>query len=118
MVAESGLDHTILRLTMVYGPDGGLHFRKLVSLLERLPYLCPVPGPGTARLQPVFVDDVVRAVELVLDSPAAFGKAYNVSGGTVVLFRELIDRISAVQGRRRRRVHVPLPLCLAGARAL
>jgi NADH dehydrogenase len=117
MVTESGLDHTILRLTMVYGPDGGLHFKKLVSLLSRLPVV-PVPGPGTARLQPVYVDDVVRAVELVLASAAATGKTYNVSGGTVLAFRELIDRIAATKGLRRPRLHVPLALCQAAARAL
>lgn len=118
MIVESGLDYTILRLTMVYGPDGGLHFRKLVSFLRRLPFVCPVPGPGTALLQPVFIGDVVRAVELSLGSPLAVGKAYNVSGGTVVALRELIDRITAAEGLRRQRVHVPLALCRAAARAL
>lgn len=115
LVAQSGLDYTVLRLTMVYGPDGGLHFRKLVSLLHRLPLFCPVPGPGTARLQPVFIEDVVNAVQLALDSPAARGKAYNVSGGTVVRFRDLIDLIVAAEGLRRRRVHVPLVVCRAAA---
>ena len=118
LVMESGLDYTILRLTMVYGPDGGLHFRKLVSLLHKIPLVCPVPGPGSARLQPVFVGDVVSAVELVLGSAAATGKAYNVSGGTVLPFRELIDRIAAAEGLRRLRVHVPLALCRAAAAAL
>ncbi|HEV7499682.1 MAG TPA: NAD-dependent epimerase/dehydratase family protein [Vicinamibacteria bacterium] len=118
MIVESGLDYTILRLTMVYGPDGGLHFRKLVSLLHRLPFVCPVPGPGTARLQPVYIGDVVRAVELSLGSATALGKAYNVSGGTVVAFRELIDRIAAAEGLRRQRVHVPLALCRAAASVL
>ena len=118
LVRESGLDWTILRLTMVYGPAGGLHFQKLVSLIARVPWLFPVPGPGTARLQPVFVEDVVHAIELVLRSPAAAGKTYNVSGGTVLRLRDLIDRIGAVQGLRRRRLHVPLALCQMGASAL
>ena len=118
LVQESGLDYTILRLTMVYGPSGGLHFQKLVSLLTRVPLLCPVPGPGTARLQPVFVEDVVQAVELALRSPAAVGKTYNVSGGTVLRLRDLIDRIVAVQGLRRRRLHVPLALCRLAASGL
>jgi NADH dehydrogenase len=118
LVAQSGLDYTILRLTMVYGPDGGLHFRKLVSLLHRIPLVCPVPGPGTARLQPVFIEDVVQAVELALRSPAACAKTYNVSGGTVVRLRDLIDRIAAAEGLRRRRVHVPLVLCRAAAGVL
>jgi nucleoside-diphosphate-sugar epimerase len=118
LVRESGLGYTILRLTMVYGPEGGLHFQKLVSLLRRVPLLCPVPGPGTARLQPVFVEDVIQGVELVLRSPAAEGKTYNVSGGTVLRLRDLIDRIVAIQGLRRRRLHVPLALCQAAASAL
>jgi nucleoside-diphosphate-sugar epimerase len=117
MIVESGLDYTILRLTMVYGPDGGLHFRKLVSMIRRLPGV-PVPGPGTARLQPVFVGDVVRAVSLALECPAARSKAYNVSGATVVTFRELIDRIAAAEGLRRPRLHVPLALCRAAVSAL
>jgi nucleoside-diphosphate-sugar epimerase len=118
IIRESGLDFTILRLTMVYGPAGGLHFQKLASLLTRVPLLCPVPGPGTARLQPVFVDDVVHAVELALRSPAAHGKTYNVSGGTVLRLRDLIDQIVASKGLRRRRLHVPLGLCRAGVSAL
>ena len=118
LVRESGLDYTILRLTMVYGPEGGLHFQKLVSLLRRVPLLCPVPGPGTARLQPVFVGDVIQGVELALRSPAAGGKTYNVSGGTVLRLRDLIDRIVAIQGLRRYRLHVPLALCQAAASAL
>ena len=118
LVRESGLDYTILRLTMVYGPAGGLHFQKLVSLLTRLPLLCPVPGPGTARLQPVFVEDVVQAVELALRLPAARGKTYNVSGGTVLRLRDLIDQIVASKGLTRRRLHVPLALCRVGVSAL
>lgn len=118
LIREAGLDSTILRLTMVYGPAGGLHFQKLVSLIERVPVLFPVPGPGTARLQPVFVEDVVQAVDLALRSPAAVGKTYNVSGATVLRLRDLIDRIAAVQGLRRRRLHVPLALCQIGVSAL
>jgi len=118
LIRESGLDFTILRLTMVYGPAGGLHFQKLVSLLTRVPLLCPVPGAGTARLQPVFVEDVVQAVELALRSPAAREKTYNVSGGTVLRLRDLIDQIVASKGLRRRRLHVPLALCRLGVSAL
>lgn len=118
LVTESGLDYTVLRLTMVYGPDGGLHFRKLVSLVKRIPLVCPVPGSGAARLQPVFIGDVVRSVELVLSTAAATGKTYNVSGGTVLRLRELVDRIAAAEGLRRRRVHVPLVLCRAAAGVL
>ncbi len=117
LVRSSGLEATILRLTMVYGGDGGLHFAKLVSTLRRLPLVIPVLGDGNARLQPVWVGDVVTAVEMALTLPQAAGRTYNVGGGSVVTFNELIDHILAALGERRARIHVPMGLCRAAARA-
>lgn len=117
LVAASGLDFTILRFTMVYGEGGGLHFAKLVGLIEKIPMVFPVLGPGRARLQPVYVDDAARAVEIALCSPAAVGRTLNVSGGSVVTFNELVDAVSAAMGRRRVRLNAPLWLCRIAAAA-
>jgi nucleoside-diphosphate-sugar epimerase len=117
LVRESGLDFTVLRLTMVYGPDGGHHFQTLVSL-GRIPAFYPVIGSGQARLQPVWIEDVTQAIELALKEPCSIGKTYNASGATVVTFNQLVDAILARTGRRRLRVHAPFGLCLAAARAL
>jgi len=117
LVAASGLDFTILRLTMLYGEGGGLHFAELVRLIKKIPLVFPVLGPGRARLQPVYVDDAVRAVEIALASPAAVGRTLNVSGSSVVTFNELVDAVAAAMGRRRLRLHAPLWLCRAAAAA-
>jgi nucleoside-diphosphate-sugar epimerase len=114
----SGLDVTILRLTMVYGPNGGHHFRTVVSMLRRIPLVLPIIGPGSARLQPVWIDDVLDAVEGVLDAPGTHGRTYNVSGSTVVSFNDLADAIQARLGLRRVKLHVPFLPCLLAARAL
>ncbi len=118
LVQESGLDYTILKLAMVYGPGGARPFRTLVSRLRRSPFLVPIAGSGGTRLQPVYVGDVVRAVELVLSTSAATGKTYNVSGATAVALGELVDRIAKAEGLRRLRVHLPMALCRAATRAL
>lgn len=115
LVAASGLDFTILRLTMIYGEGGGLHFAKLVGLMEKIPLVFPVLGPGRARLQPVYVDDAARAVEIALGSPAAVGRTLDVSGGSIVTFNELVDAVAAAMGRRRIRLHAPLWLCRIAA---
>ena len=117
LVAASGLDYTILRLTMLYGEGGGLHFAKLVGLMEKIPLFFPVLGPGLARLQPVYVDDAARAVAIALASPAAVGRTLGVSGGSVVTFNELVDAVAAAMGRRRIRLHAPLWLCRIAAAA-
>jgi nucleoside-diphosphate-sugar epimerase len=118
LVRESGLPFTILRPTMVYGPGGGLHFQTLVDLTRRLPVLLPVIGPGTQRLAPVALDDVVRAIDLVRNHPAAVGKTYGVAGGTVVTFNELLDHILAAGGRTRIKFHVPVRLCMGLAKVV
>jgi len=117
LVSASVLDYTILRPTMVYGAGGGLHFQRLVALIDRLPLVVPVPGPGTALLQPVWIDDVVSAIECVLWEPRAIGRTYNVSGASALSFNALIDGILAARGKRRLKVHAPLGLCLLAARA-
>ena len=118
LVRESGLAYTILRPTMVYGPGGGLHFAKLVAVARKIPLVFPVLGSGTARLQPVWIDDVVTAIMLVLDDPRAYGRTYNLSGATALSFGELVDAIVRAQGRRRIRLHLPLWMCQLAARTL
>jgi nucleoside-diphosphate-sugar epimerase len=116
LVSSSGLDYTILRPTMIYGVDGGLHFQKLVRLVRRVPFVFPMVGSGRARLQPVYIDDVVTAIETVLAGPRSIGKTYNVSGATVVRFEELADLILAETRLRRFKLRVPAGLCTALAR--
>jgi nucleoside-diphosphate-sugar epimerase len=116
LVSSAGLDHTILRPTMIYGADGGLHFQKLVRLIRKVPLVLPIVGSGRTRLQPVYIDDVVGAIETVLADPRSIGKAYNVSGATVVRFDELAGLILAETHLRRLRVRVPAALCSAVAR--
>ena len=94
LVAASGIPWAVLRPTMVYGDGGGLHFAKLAALVGKAPGVFPVFGPGTAKLQPVHVEDVANAIRIALENPAALGGTWGVSGATVVTFDELVKRIA------------------------
>ena len=118
LVIESGLDYTILRLAMVYGPGGAAPFRRLVARVKHIPLVYPLAGGGRTRLQPVYIGDVVAAVQLVLANGVATRKTYNVSGGTTVTMRELVGLIAAAERVRRLRVPLPLALCRAASRTL
>jgi nucleoside-diphosphate-sugar epimerase len=115
LVAASGLPWAILRPTMVYGEGGGLHFARLVALVRGSPGLFPVFGSGTAKLQPVHVEDVASAVEIALCHAGSTRGTWGVSGATVVTFDELVTRIAAALGVKRKLIHVPLPLAMAAA---
>ena len=55
---ESGLDHVIFRPSFVFGRDGGV-LPTFVRLARYAP-VTPIVGPGTQRLQPIWVEDVAE----------------------------------------------------------
>lgn len=105
---------TILRPSVVFGPDDRF-INMFAGLIAALPAL-PVFGPS-ARLQPVFVDDVAQAIAHALADPARFGgRTYELVGPDVVTMLELNEQIAAAQGRKR--LFVPLPDAVSSALAL
>ena len=55
-VKASGLEYVIFRPSFVFGRDGGAlgQFKKIAKLAP----VTPIVGPGTQRIQPIWVDDV------------------------------------------------------------
>jgi len=77
----SGLEATILRPSLVYGPGARGVFVKLAGLVRRLPVI-PVIGPGTWHLRPVFLDDLIDLVVATLARPELAGRTYDVAAPT------------------------------------
>lgn len=101
-VRESGIPHAILRPSFVFGPDGGALPRFL--RIARLAPVTPIPGAGIQRLQPIWVDDLARAVRLALDRNGEV----ELGGPDVLDWNELWRRIKRTLGTRRPTLHVPL----------
>jgi uncharacterized protein YbjT (DUF2867 family) len=102
-VAESGIPHTILRPSFVFGSDGGALPRFL--RVARLSPVTPVIGDGAQRLQPIWVDDLARAVRLAL---TADQELVELGGPDVVDWNELWRRIKGALGTDRPALHLPL----------
>jgi NADH dehydrogenase len=75
----------------------------------------PVVGPGTGRIQPIWVDDVAAFFAESVGSVAAAGQTFELGGPDVVTWNELYDRIRKVLGTRRPTVHMPVGLMRVGA---
>ncbi|HET6238850.1 MAG TPA: complex I NDUFA9 subunit family protein [Acetobacteraceae bacterium] len=106
---------TILRPSVVFGPEDGL-FNRFATMVQRLPVM-PVVA-GTTRFQPVYVGDVADAVIAGLQREAAAGATYELGGPRVLSMRELLAYILAETGRRRRLMTVPMWLAKLQAAVL
>jgi NADH dehydrogenase len=113
-VLGSGLEHVIFRPSFTFGKSGGI----LPTFIRqvRLSPVVPVLGPGTNRLQPIWLGDLAAHFALALDLPAAADRTFELGGPEQVSWNELYARIATVLGKRRVLVHVPFGAARAGAR--
>lgn len=106
-VADSPLRWTILRPSVIFGPED--EFVNVLARLARLtPFIFPLPGGGTARFQPISVRDVAAAVRVALDQHSTIGKMYPIGGPAPLTLRQMAERILAAMRCRRRIVGVPV----------
>jgi NADH dehydrogenase len=104
-VRESGLEYVILRPSFVFGKDGGV--LPTFVRLARFSPVTPIVGPGTQRLQPIWVEDVAEYYVRSLDLPEAAGRTFDVGGPDAPTWNEFWDRLKRVLGARRPSIHVP-----------
>jgi len=98
VLAAEDLAATVFRPSVIFGPDDAF-LNRFASLAAFLPVLA-IPCPK-ARLQPVYIGDVVRAFLAALDDPAAYGQRYELGGPRVYTLIELVRLVCAVTARRR-----------------
>ena len=101
----------ILRPSIVFGAEDSF-FNRFAAMASFLPVL-PIVGGGT-KFQPVYVGDVAAAA-LAASSSQAAGKCFELGGPEVRTFRQLMDYMLKIIGRRR--VVIDLPRGLAQVQA-
>lgn len=97
-VTRDGPALTLFRPSVVFGLGDSF-----LTMFARLLALVPVVPLGSphARFQPVWVDDVARAIADALDDSETFGECYELCGPTVYTLRELIELTGRVTGHSR-----------------
>jgi uncharacterized protein YbjT (DUF2867 family) len=104
-LARLGAPYVILRPSFVYGPlDKSMTF---FLSLAALPITC-VPGDGEYLVQPIHVDDLVRAVVQAVERPDPRDLTVDVGGAAALTFNNLFHVLARRLGKRHARlVHVP-----------
>jgi nucleoside-diphosphate-sugar epimerase len=101
-VRASQLSWTILRPTMIYGTERDRNMSRMIRFLNRAPFV-PLPGGGSALVQPVHVEDLAEAVARTLQRPETTGRAYDLPGADPAPLRAVLRFVLSELGR-----HAPI----------
>lgn len=99
----SGLSYAILRPTVLFGKEDIL-INNIAWVLRRLPVF-GLFGDGSYRLQPIYVDDLARIA--VAQGQARENVILNAIGPETFTFRQLVETIARIIGKRRPIISVP-----------
>ena len=114
-VQESGLDTVVFKPSIIYAPRDP--WITLMDALAMLP-LVPVSGAGDAAFEPIWADDAAAAVQAVLEGRGDGRRLYELAGPETLTYDDIVRTILRARKRRRRLLHVPLPVVKAGLRSL
>jgi NADH dehydrogenase len=114
IIRESRLSYAILRPTVIFGP-GGILINNIAWGIRGLPVFA-IPGDGSYRLQPVFLDDLAKLA--VCAAQKKNNIVLDAVGPESFSYEELVRLIAAKIGRRARILHVSPMLALGMSRAL
>jgi len=105
-LASDGVPVTTLRAAMVVG-KGSAAFETILGLVKRLPVMI-TPSWVSTPTQPIALADIARYLAGVCGNEAAYGEAYDAGGPEVMTYREMIERIAKLLGRRPVILEVPV----------
>ena len=104
-VRNSGLDFTIFRPSIIFGP--GDQFVNLFARMLKVQQFVPVVGNGKYQMQPVSVENVSLGFVKSLAQKDSIGKTFDVGGPERFAFNTIIDVIGEVLCVPPHKLHVP-----------
>lgn len=114
---RNGIEWVVLRPTLIYGRGRDRNICEMARFIRRFGFF-PLFGTACGVRQPVHADDVAAACVAALTSPAAINRAYSISGGETLSYREMVRRVFAALGRPPRLLPLPLPVIALAIRLL
>ena len=107
--AEYGIAWTLFRPTLIYGCGMDKNVTTIANFIRRFGFF-PIVGEGKGLRQPVHADDLAAACLAVLDCPAAHNRAYNLSGGETLTYRQMVETVFEGLGKKPRIVKISLAM--------
>jgi NADH dehydrogenase len=100
-IRRSGLEYTIIRSAVVYGPGDGFT-TALSGLIATLPAFFLIPGDGRNLIQPLWVEDLVTCLVWALDNESTINETIEIGGPEYLTFKQALELVmQAIDIKRR-----------------
>ncbi|MBV4551562.1 NAD-dependent epimerase/dehydratase [Pseudomonas sp. SWRI102] len=103
---ERQIEWVILRPTMIYGFGRDKNISEIARFIQRFGFF-PLIGGGTGLRQPVHGDDVIQACLSAIGTADLPSGGYDLSGGEVLSYHTMVQRIFQALGRPERTLRLP-----------
>jgi uncharacterized protein YbjT (DUF2867 family) len=105
IIRNSGIDHTIFRASIIIG-RGGAAFDILDTVVRKFAII-PIFGWENTRVQPIYIDDVIRYLVESLDKKETINKCYDIGCSQVLTYKELIQQYADELSLKRTFIRIP-----------
>ncbi len=113
VLRTSGLEWVVLRPSLLFGEGDGFYNLIKTTLTWWSPGVIAIPGDGSTRFQPLSVDDLALGIERSIVDAERAGTVYELGGPAYWTYRQIVDEVMRVTGKRRLKLNVPVPLLSA-----
>lgn len=111
-----GLPAAVVRPGFIYGERDRTVLPKLLTNLQRGTFA--FFGSGDQRLNCIYVKNLVHAIFLAAESPAAVGEVFNLTDGEPISKKQFVGRVAVLAGLPIPTRHIPLPIARALAQVV
>lgn len=115
-VRASGLPHTIVRPTVIFGGEDIL-INNIAWFVRHFPVF-GIPGDGCYGIRPIYVEDMARLLVDASESEINRNATIDAVGPQTFTFEELVQLIADETGASARLVHLPPALAYVSTRVI
>lgn len=108
MIKESKLNYTILRPSVIYGQNN----LSLIGKSLTFPLIIPIIGNGKYKINPVYIENVIKVLLLCIKNKKTLEKTYDLAGGEEISYNEIIDICKKHFNIKKIKIHIPISICL------
>ncbi|MEN9849720.1 MAG: hypothetical protein RL368_2460 [Pseudomonadota bacterium] len=106
---ERQIAWTVFRPTLIYGAGKDKNISFIAHFIQRVGFF-PLIAGGKGLRQPVHADDLAAACVQAYAEELTYNRAYNLSGGQTLSYREMVEGVFHSLGKPPRIISIPAQL--------